>query len=1383
MTRTVAKEVQPTSLVYPMTPPTYALRFNSEGDRALLSQVNSFPSDEITVSFWLRTTADNQGTFFSYATPLINNMVMMRNAASLEFFIGGQEGRFLTDITVNDGQWHHVAMTWEQQNGRIIIYIDGEQRAAETLTRPVLVPNGFLVLGQDQDVVGGGFEPEEAYGGDLAEIRVWNRVLSPEEIRLRLNRSNALVAYWSFDGSNDERVLDRSQNTNHLTLEGAQKIEVELPIPELPELSAADHGRFAQRLEQSIDNNRLEIGPDALEILGEFGNSIVQLWNQTLDTVNILIDDVTLTTQENGVIVEGRVNLLNVTNLLVRFEFLNINQFNLRLLLPESWQFSDSLQFLPGAENLDGLRFSSPFCIISSVSGGYSQESDSHLPVESVFRENGLNFYVTLDLTENQPLNEAYQVLDDIFGVTARTNALVFRASIGGLIDIPRIPSPESRAIVANNRSDRMVDNTAEQRQRTFADNVYFVLSTDIVGEYSIDPLDGITFTNLGYGLRLGLSGGEPELQVFNSCTALVHTPTSETLTFVGNTRVITDGRSLAVSGYLRMEGEWINPLGLRPLIIGDDPNRGAIVPGPRGSEPRVAGMELGIGFNPNQRIPLPIVGTIGRLRVDLPGEEDLDLIGGVRFNGQNVFESVLWMEQEELPMVRLARIGLGLLNDGVTLPEPLGQFFDGLEEILDQVTLRDLYSYVVPESTTFVGEFFRRGIYARGTASIYGFEAHANMSMDETSGMTCHSVMDPVIVELIPGSDSILRLEGSQNFDTVDRFSDIPLPRDIAAGPEMRLVMPLPGIVTLPAQLSEFIQAGQTIEDVDSAIATINSAPVQNRVERLISPIPRVSGHISSRLSLFDITQDTLIGLNDNNLWFVLEGNLRDIYEYSLTYFSDVPPYVGTLADAVNATALVQTFYLVGQVAFDVNLSVGPITFQGIPVAEQLTLDTRFNAALTMERQLLFASAMVGGRFEFNGFEFELPHTTVATPRQLSNIEDQAVELLSLGLNQFFEEVATRQNFERLGVFFRDVYGRGFEETARILAQAAYGINEVIQVLAGAGADVVTIAQIVADVFNATADQVSAALVAVGYSLEDIARVLLQAFDLGVSAAAQILYALEDRLSLVSQALLAAGYDAVTVGRTLVEIFDGAEDWPRSAYIAIEQWSNAAFRAVTTWSDPAWDVTTAWSRGAWRATAQWIDAGWDSTTQWSDDAWDTTTQWTGAAWRASVQWTEIGWGAIAVWPDDVWDATTEWTAGRWRETIGWTADIWNDVDTLAQTLIDTLEAASNTAIDTLEQVGRTAADTLTREANQAVTTINNTANTAVNQVTSTANSAATVAVNRVRGEATVAVNRVNNAATSAVGRIEDLIDRIPIPGGGSNNPFPIPDIPGIPGI
>lgn len=39
-----------------------------------------------------------------------------------------------------------------------------------------------MVLGQEQDAVGGGFDPAEGFAGHIAGFRLWKRVLSPSEV-------------------------------------------------------------------------------------------------------------------------------------------------------------------------------------------------------------------------------------------------------------------------------------------------------------------------------------------------------------------------------------------------------------------------------------------------------------------------------------------------------------------------------------------------------------------------------------------------------------------------------------------------------------------------------------------------------------------------------------------------------------------------------------------------------------------------------------------------------------------------------------------------------------------------------------------------------------------------------------------------------------------------------------------------------------------------------------------------------------------------------------------------------------------------------------------------------------------------------------------------
>jgi len=46
----------------------------------------------------------------------------------------------------------------------------------------VIRGGGVMVLGQEQDSLGGSFSPEEAFTGDLSQLNVWDKVLSPQDI-------------------------------------------------------------------------------------------------------------------------------------------------------------------------------------------------------------------------------------------------------------------------------------------------------------------------------------------------------------------------------------------------------------------------------------------------------------------------------------------------------------------------------------------------------------------------------------------------------------------------------------------------------------------------------------------------------------------------------------------------------------------------------------------------------------------------------------------------------------------------------------------------------------------------------------------------------------------------------------------------------------------------------------------------------------------------------------------------------------------------------------------------------------------------------------------------------------------------------------------------
>ena len=86
-------------------------------------------------------------------------------------------------VTAIDNQWHHICATWENTAGRAIIYKDGLQSGKSNINKGhVIRGGGSLIIGQEQDSVGGGFDANQCFLGRLTGINMWNTLLEPREI-------------------------------------------------------------------------------------------------------------------------------------------------------------------------------------------------------------------------------------------------------------------------------------------------------------------------------------------------------------------------------------------------------------------------------------------------------------------------------------------------------------------------------------------------------------------------------------------------------------------------------------------------------------------------------------------------------------------------------------------------------------------------------------------------------------------------------------------------------------------------------------------------------------------------------------------------------------------------------------------------------------------------------------------------------------------------------------------------------------------------------------------------------------------------------------------------------------------------------------------------
>ena len=92
--------------------------------------------------------------------------------------------RTAPNILPADGIWNHYCFTWSNTNGEYKFYKDGKLEGQYVnLKKSHIIPSGgAMVLGQDQDSIGGGFDAYQAFVGELTGVNMWDSVLSESDV-------------------------------------------------------------------------------------------------------------------------------------------------------------------------------------------------------------------------------------------------------------------------------------------------------------------------------------------------------------------------------------------------------------------------------------------------------------------------------------------------------------------------------------------------------------------------------------------------------------------------------------------------------------------------------------------------------------------------------------------------------------------------------------------------------------------------------------------------------------------------------------------------------------------------------------------------------------------------------------------------------------------------------------------------------------------------------------------------------------------------------------------------------------------------------------------------------------------------------------------------
>ncbi|KAG8554266.1 hypothetical protein GDO81_003737 [Engystomops pustulosus] len=152
----------------------------------------------------IETNQEDIETVFSHAMKNSTNAFQLRGLSKDGFvrfasLLHGSHSSY-TIMFPNDGQWHHICISWNSQSQIMSLYADGEIKNSYKISvSEKIITGGIFIIGQDQDSYGGTFKKEESFSGNITGLNVWAKVLSRDQIQkasLCHNMEQDLVFGW-----------------------------------------------------------------------------------------------------------------------------------------------------------------------------------------------------------------------------------------------------------------------------------------------------------------------------------------------------------------------------------------------------------------------------------------------------------------------------------------------------------------------------------------------------------------------------------------------------------------------------------------------------------------------------------------------------------------------------------------------------------------------------------------------------------------------------------------------------------------------------------------------------------------------------------------------------------------------------------------------------------------------------------------------------------------------------------------------------------------------------------------------------------------------------------------------------------------------------------
>jgi hypothetical protein len=164
---------------------TIGLKFGKTNKDHVLFKPSVEPLQEsFSICGWVRKLNSSDWQYwFAYGTSTSpHEEIEISDNGYTKIFNMGFDLR--SKITAPIGEWKHSCVTWALSSQAFTVYFEGEFIGTEeTASGKKLPADGYMVLGNEFDSYGGGFNENNAFGGELFKVNVFTKELTGAEIK------------------------------------------------------------------------------------------------------------------------------------------------------------------------------------------------------------------------------------------------------------------------------------------------------------------------------------------------------------------------------------------------------------------------------------------------------------------------------------------------------------------------------------------------------------------------------------------------------------------------------------------------------------------------------------------------------------------------------------------------------------------------------------------------------------------------------------------------------------------------------------------------------------------------------------------------------------------------------------------------------------------------------------------------------------------------------------------------------------------------------------------------------------------------------------------------------------------------------------------------